>query len=155
MKSLWDWLFKRKIRKEKIVTKEIRITDPLTPLKIYVNLLLIKIAKTNPTTYILKRSEALPSLTLASETIEIPSIEDVVDRLKELCDLKPCDDQQTVDSTINLTIQENAYLYNKYNVYMHFDNKSDECCQIRIVRTNIKPLKYKKKDLEYIKDNFK
>lgn len=145
MKNLWDWLFKRKTPKEKILTREVFVADPPTPIKIYVNLLLTRISKNNPSTYVIKRSEILPSLTLESEIIETPSIEDVVDRLRELCDLKPCDDQQTDEGIINLTIQENAYLYNKYNVYVHFNNKSDECCQIRMVRTNKEPLKYKKK----------
>lgn len=49
--------------------------EPSTPITRYVDLMLIQISKTDPSTYVLKRSEALALMTSELEIIEPPPLE--------------------------------------------------------------------------------
>lgn len=69
----------------------------------------------------------------------------------EMCEFNDNEKIQIAEGTISLTIQVDTYSYNEYKAYVFFDNNSDECCKIELEKTNKAPLKYKKKDLEYIK----
>ena len=141
MKRFWDWISNWKSQREKTWTEDIYEFEAPTPITMYVNLLLIQISKNSSSNYVIKRSEELAPMTIGSEIIEPPSLEEVLNRLKELCDLKHRDFQETVEGTLNLTIHENDFEKKDYVAYIRFDNKSDECCRIRMVRTNKEPSK--------------
>lgn len=141
MKRFRDWISNWKSQRKKTWTEYIDIFETPTPVTRYVNLLLIQISKTSSSNYVIKRSDKLAPMTVGSEIIEPPSLDEVLTRLEELFDLKHRDFQEAVEGTLNLTIHENDFEKKDYVAYIRFDNKSDECCHIRMVRTNKEPSK--------------
>jgi hypothetical protein len=108
-----------------------------TPVTRYVNLLLYQMFREGAKTRVLRRSEPLPALTVESETITAPPLEDVLDRLKFMTGLDPRTRRTPIESTIRLTFggtEPSAGV--PHNVVCQFDDKSDTCCQIRLERAS-------------------
>ncbi len=106
-----------------------------TPVSRYVNVMLYQMFATGPKARVLRRSEALPTLTIGSETITAPPLEEVLDRLKFMCGLDPRARHIPVEGTAHITFKEKGTSTEApYKAVCQFDDKSDTCCQIRLER---------------------
>jgi hypothetical protein len=106
-----------------------------TPASRYVNAMLIQMFERGPKTRVLWRSQSLPTLTLAAETVETPPLEDVLGRLKFMCQLDPGTCRTPTEGAIHITFKgEGPSAEEPYQVLCQFDDKSDACCQIRLER---------------------
>jgi hypothetical protein len=95
----------------------------------YVNLMLLRMFEDGSTLRVLRQSEQLPILALASQTAEPPALEDVLNRLKIMCRLDPHADSAVIHGTVDVTINRTPC-----KLLCRFDNNSDACCQIRLER---------------------
>jgi len=86
-------------------------------------------------TCVLRRSESLPVLTIGSQTITAPPLEDVLDRLKFMCRLDPRPRGTLIEGTTHITFKDGELSTGvPYRVSCQFDDKSDTCCQIHLER---------------------
>ncbi len=106
--------------------------NPPTPAERYVNLLLMEMSPDGLGTRTLKRSEILPSIRFRDEKVEPPPVDDVVNRLKLMCALKPRRYRKPVDGTMGLTLNLNELGPRQFKVTCHFDDQADACCTIRM-----------------------
>jgi hypothetical protein len=104
--------------------------DPPSPAERYVNCILAAMAREGASPRTLRRSEPLPPIILAAETIKPIALDEAVSRLKVMCGLKPRAYRKPVDGIMNLTIVE--YGSTPFRFRCHFDDKSDACCEIRL-----------------------
>ena len=100
-----------------------------TPASRYVNLMLLQMFEDGSTTQVLRRSEQLPTVTFESQTVEPPPLQDVLNRLKNMCRLDPHADSAVLDGTVDVTINKMPC-----KLLCRFDDDSDACCQIRLER---------------------
>jgi hypothetical protein len=89
-----------------------------------------------PATRVLKRSEPLPVLTFRTETAEPPTLEEVLNALKDKCGINAKWHRGPVDGTIPIGIQGVPC-----TVLCRFDDASDICCQIRPERMTERELR--------------
>gem|GEM_PF-3291833 len=133
MKRLLKKLFGRKPQNDQVRTEEIIIEEPSTPVNRYVNLLLLQMSETDSCTKVLSRNEKLTPLTDGFQIIQPPSINEVLIRFKEMSGLKSKAYSTPIESSIPVTIQGKSF-----SVQCLFDESSDVCCRIKMVRTKEK-----------------
>jgi len=133
MRRLLKKLFGRKPQNDQVRTEEIIIEEPSTPVNRYVNLLLLQMSDTDSCTKVIGRSEMLIPLTDGFQIIQPPPTNEVLKRLKELCGLKSKAYSAPIESSISVTIQSKSF-----SVQCLFDESSDVCCRIKMVRTKEK-----------------
>lgn len=129
MLRLLKKLFNRKPQNDQVWTEEIIIEEPSTPVTLYVNLLLLQMSKTDSFTKVISRSEELIPLTDGSKIIQPPSINAVIERLKELCGLKRRAHSAPIEGKIPVKIQDKTF-----SVQCLFNESSDVCCRIKLER---------------------
>jgi hypothetical protein len=98
-----------------------------TPARQYVGFMLLGMFQSKTETRSLNRSEALLPLTAGKQTAEPPPLDDVLNRLKVLCNLKPKAYKKPVDGVFDIQIQNVPC-----KVTCHFDDRADTCCVIRL-----------------------
>lgn len=126
MKSLLARLFKRTPQEVRTWTEEVIVEEPSTPVTRYVNFMLIQLCKAGSQTKVLYRNVELPPLNTESGTCEPPRLDDVVKRLKEMCDIEADAHSTPVEGTISCTFEGESF-----NVKCHFDDNAEACCWIR------------------------
>lgn len=92
----------------------------------YVNFLLIQLFKAEMQIKVLYRNVELPLLTVESKTCKPPRLDEVVKRLKEMCDIEADVHSTPVEGTVSCTFQGASF-----KVKCHFDDSADACCWIR------------------------
>jgi hypothetical protein len=93
--------------------------------------MLIQLFKAGSQTKVLYSNVELPPLTLASETCEPPRLDDVVKRLKEMCDIGTGAHSTPVEGTIPCTFEGASF-----DVTCHFDDNAEARCWIRAERSD-------------------
>ena len=101
--------------------------DPPAPAERYVNLMLLKMSRNGLSSRTIKRSETLPSIRLKDETVEPPPVDEVTNRLKFMCALKPRAYRKPIDGSFDIQVQRVHY-----KVTCHFNDGSDPCCTIHM-----------------------
>ena len=127
MKSLLARLFNRRPREDRTWTETVRVEGPSTPVTRYVNCMLIQLFKAGSQTKVLYRNVELSPLTLESKTFEPPRLDDIVKRLKEICDIKPGPHSTPIEGTMPCTFEGASF-----SVKCHFDDNAEACCWIRV-----------------------
>jgi len=133
MRRLLKKLFGRKPQQDRTWTEKVFIEEQSTPVTRYVSFLFLQMSETDSCTKVLSRHEKLIPLTYGADTVQPPSIDAVLMRLKEMCDLKGEVYSAPIEGTIPVTIQGRTF-----SVHCLFDESPDICCRIRMERTKEK-----------------
>ena len=126
MGSFLDKLFKYTHRENRTRAETVYVEEPSTPVTRYVNFMLIQLFKADSQTKILYSNVELPPLTVESQTCDPPRLDEVVKRLKEMCDIEAGVHAIPVEGTVSCTFQGASF-----NVKCHFDHNAHACCWIR------------------------
>ena len=106
--------------------------DPPAAVERYVSFMLIEMSLAPTANRVLRRSEALPPVVVKQQTAQPAPLEEVLNKLKIMSNLKPKTYRKPVDGTITVTIGE--FTQPPFKFLCHFDDKSDVCCTIRMER---------------------
>ncbi len=98
-----------------------------TPARRYANFMLMQMCRTGETFRVVKRSEPLPPITLGTDTAAPPSLEDVLSRLKFMCNVKGTRSAGVMEGTTELFIQRSPH-----KLLCRFDDDADVCCEIHL-----------------------
>jgi hypothetical protein len=126
-KGWWDCLTGAKIYKRTFASTELP-----TPASLYVNFMLLQMLEDGSTTRLLQRSQPLPTLTRDSQTAPPPPLEDVVDRLKRMCNIDPDRSASPVDGTLELQIGDDPGQARPRKLHCRFNDAADTRCKIRL-----------------------
>jgi hypothetical protein len=99
----------------------------LTPARRYVNFMLMQMFGNEETLRVLKRSEPLPPITLGTDTAAPASLEDVLNRLKFMCNVKRHRSAGVTEGTTELFIDRSPH-----KLQCCFDDYADICCEMRL-----------------------
>lgn len=131
MRRLLDKLLRRTHQESRTWTEIVHVEEPSTIVTRYVNLMLIELFKADSQTKVLYRNVELPPLRVESDTCEPPRLDDVVKRLKEMCNLTDSKSSAPVEGTISCTFEGESF-----NVRCHFDDNAEACCWIRAEKSD-------------------
>jgi hypothetical protein len=95
--------------------------------------MLMELFKADSQTKVLYRNVELPPLRVESDTCEPSRPDDVVKRLKEMCDIETGVHSTPVEGTIPCMFEGESF-----NVKCHFDDKTEACCWIRAEKSDEK-----------------
>ncbi|MEJ2705354.1 MAG: hypothetical protein P8Z79_23185 [Sedimentisphaerales bacterium] len=131
MKSWLVKLFHRVPRDDRTWTETFYVLEPPTPVTLYVNCMLIEMARSDSQTRVFNRDGKLALLTVGSRTAKPPQVDAVVKRLKEMCNIESGPHSTPFDGVISCTIEGASF-----DVECHFNDNAEACCWIRVEKSD-------------------